>query len=136
MTAPTNPVRIGEKIGLGAPHLIFGGLQAYHGSTAFARVGGAPPSDRAGRRQGRADPRPLGAPRHRVPDHHRRRHRYLRVRNGERRLHLYTELQCGSSIFRDADYGRNGAPTKAFEPSLFVWVTVMSRPTEDRALQR
>jgi 3-hydroxy-D-aspartate aldolase len=33
-------------------------------------------------------------------------------------------LQCGSYIFMDADYGRNldrdGAPTKAFEPSLFV----------------
>jgi 3-hydroxy-D-aspartate aldolase len=24
---------------------------------------------------------------------------------------------------------RDGAPTKAFEPSLFVWATVMSRPT-------
>jgi D-serine deaminase-like pyridoxal phosphate-dependent protein len=24
--------------------------------------------------------------------------------------------------------------TKAFEPSLFVWATVMSRPTEDRAI--
>jgi hypothetical protein len=38
----------------------------------------------------------------------------------------------------DADYGRNrdrdGAPTKTFEPSLFVWATVMSRPTEDRAI--
>jgi D-serine deaminase-like pyridoxal phosphate-dependent protein len=38
----------------------------------------------------------------------------------------------------DADYGRNldrdGAPTKSFEPSLFVWATVMSRPTEDRAI--
>jgi D-serine deaminase-like pyridoxal phosphate-dependent protein len=53
---------------------------------------------------------------------------------------VYTELQCGSYIFMDADYGRNldrdGAPTKAFEPSLFVWATVMSRPTDDRALQR
>jgi D-serine deaminase-like pyridoxal phosphate-dependent protein len=29
---------------------------------------------------------------------------------------------------------RDGAPTKAFEPSLFVWATVMSRPTEDRAI--
>jgi hypothetical protein len=33
---------------------------------------------------------------------------------------VYTELQCGSYIFMDADYGRNldrdGAPTKAFEP--------------------
>jgi D-serine deaminase-like pyridoxal phosphate-dependent protein len=38
----------------------------------------------------------------------------------------------------DADYGRDldrdGAPTKAFEPSLFVWATVMSRPTDDRAI--
>jgi 3-hydroxy-D-aspartate aldolase len=38
----------------------------------------------------------------------------------------------------DADYGRNldrdGAPTKAFAPSLFVWATVMSRPTDDRAI--
>ena len=45
---------------------------------------------------------------------------------------VYTELQCGSYIFMDADYGRNrdrdGEPTKAFEPSLYVWATVMSRP--------
>jgi D-serine deaminase-like pyridoxal phosphate-dependent protein len=37
----------------------------------------------------------------------------------------------------DADYGRNrdrDRPTKAFEPSLFVWATVMSRPTEGRAI--
>jgi 3-hydroxy-D-aspartate aldolase len=51
---------------------------------------------------------------------------------------VYTELQCGSYIFMDADYGRNqdrdGTPTMAFEPSLFVWATVMSRPTEDRAI--
>jgi 3-hydroxy-D-aspartate aldolase len=51
---------------------------------------------------------------------------------------VYTELQCGSYIFMDADYGRNldrdGAPTKAFEPGLFVWATVMSQPAEDRAI--
>ena len=38
----------------------------------------------------------------------------------------------------DADYGRNrdrgGEPTKAFEPSLFVWATVMSRPAETCAI--
>jgi hypothetical protein len=38
----------------------------------------------------------------------------------------------------DADYGRNrdrdGEPTKTFEPSLFVWATVMSRPAGDRAI--
>jgi hypothetical protein len=47
-------------------------------------------------------------------------------------------LQCGSYIFMDADYGKNrdrdGEPTKAFEPSLFVWATVMSCPTDDRAI--
>jgi 3-hydroxy-D-aspartate aldolase len=51
---------------------------------------------------------------------------------------VYPELQCGSYIFMDADYGRyldrDGAPTKAFEPSLFVWATVMSRPNDDRAI--
>jgi 3-hydroxy-D-aspartate aldolase len=51
---------------------------------------------------------------------------------------VYTELQCGSYIFMDADYGRNldrdGTPTKAFEPSLLVWATVMSRPAEERAI--
>src|SRR5258707_14155925 len=38
----------------------------------------------------------------------------------------------------DADHGRNrdreGAPTKTFKPSLFVWAMVMSRPIEDRAI--
>ena len=38
----------------------------------------------------------------------------------------------------DADYGRNrdrdDTPTKAFEPSVFVWATVISRPTEDGAI--
>jgi 3-hydroxy-D-aspartate aldolase len=51
---------------------------------------------------------------------------------------VYTELQCGSYIFMDADYGRNldkdGAPTRAFDPSLFVWATVMSRPANERAI--
>jgi 3-hydroxy-D-aspartate aldolase len=51
---------------------------------------------------------------------------------------VYTELQCGSYIFMDADYGRNlargGEPTDAFEHSLFVWATVMSRPNDERAI--
>jgi 3-hydroxy-D-aspartate aldolase len=53
-------------------------------------------------------------------------------------MDVYTELQCGSYIFMDADYGRNldrdGAPIRSFELSLFVWATVMSRPTDDRAI--
>ena len=43
-----------------------------------------------------------------------------------------------SYIVMDAIYGRNrdrdGAPTKAFAPSLFVGATVMSRPAEDHAI--
>jgi len=48
---------------------------------------------------------------------------------------LCTELRC-AYIFTDADYGRNldRDPTKAFEPSLNVWATVMSRSTEGRAI--
>jgi 3-hydroxy-D-aspartate aldolase len=50
---------------------------------------------------------------------------------------VYDELQAGSYIFMDADYARNdwtesGIPR--FEHSLFVWTTVMSSPTPNRAV--
>jgi D-serine deaminase-like pyridoxal phosphate-dependent protein len=49
---------------------------------------------------------------------------------------VYTELQPGSYIFMDADYGRNelGAGDPAFAQSLYVWTTVMSAPVRDRAI--
>jgi len=119
-----------------ASHLSFAGLQAYHGSAQHVRgweerrQAIAQAADKAGRT------------------------RDLLARNGidcpnvtgagtgsfefEAASGVYTELQCGSYIFMDADYGRNldrdGAPTRSFEPSLFVWATVMSRPTEERAI--
>ena len=48
----------------------------------------------------------------------------------------YDELQPGSYIFMDADYNRNeyDASWPRFEQSLFVWTTVMSRPTPSRAV--
>jgi 3-hydroxy-D-aspartate aldolase len=119
-----------------APHLTFGGLQAYHGSAQHLRgweerreaIAGA--ADKAGRtrdllaRHGIECPVVTGAG--------------TGTFEFETASGVYTELQCGSYIFMDADYGRNqdrdGGPTKAFEPSLFVWATVMSRPTEDRAI--
>jgi D-serine deaminase-like pyridoxal phosphate-dependent protein len=54
----------------------------------------------------------------------------------ERDSHVYTELQPGSYIFMDADYGRNAlAPDEhAFEHSLYVLATVMSTPAADRAI--
>ena len=51
---------------------------------------------------------------------------------------LYNEIQPGSYIFMDADYNRNldedGKPVRYFEQSLFVWTTVMSRTSPERAI--
>ena len=51
---------------------------------------------------------------------------------------VYNELQAGSYIFMDADYAKNlsaeGHPWGGFEHSLFVYATVMSRPTRERAV--
>ncbi|MBI4203922.1 MAG: DSD1 family PLP-dependent enzyme [Betaproteobacteria bacterium] len=50
---------------------------------------------------------------------------------------VYHEIQPGSYVFMDVDYARNdwtesGIPR--FEHSLFVWTTVMSRPSLERAI--
>lgn len=51
---------------------------------------------------------------------------------------VYNEIQPGSYIFMDADYNRNlgddGKPVQGFEQSLFVWATVMSHSTPERAV--
>ncbi len=51
---------------------------------------------------------------------------------------VYNELQPGSYVFMDADYGRNigddGQPVHAFRHSLFLLTTVMSRPVPRRAV--
>jgi D-serine deaminase-like pyridoxal phosphate-dependent protein len=119
-----------------APHLTFAGLQAYHGSAQHLRGW----EERQKAIAGAVDKAT--------------RTRDLLARNGiecanitgagtgtfefESASGVYTELQCGSYIFMDADYGKNldrdGQATRAFEPSLFVWATVMSRPAEERAI--
>jgi D-serine deaminase-like pyridoxal phosphate-dependent protein len=117
-------------------HLKFAGLQAYHGSAQHLRgweerrAAIAQATDKAAHtrdlleRHGIACPMVTGAG--------------TGSFEFETASGVYTELQCGSYIFMDADYGRNldadGAPTKAFEPSLFVWATVMSRPAQERAI--
>lgn len=117
-------------------HLSFAGLQAYHGSAQHLRGW----AERQQAIQGAVDKAAMT--------------RDLLAANGilcdnitgagtgtfefEAGSGVYTELQCGSYIFMDADYGRNldrdGAATRAFEPSLFVWATVMSRPNAERAI--
>jgi D-serine deaminase-like pyridoxal phosphate-dependent protein len=54
----------------------------------------------------------------------------------ERDSHVYTELQPGSYVFMDADYGRNalGRDEHAFEHSLYVLATVISTPAPERAI--
>jgi 3-hydroxy-D-aspartate aldolase len=51
---------------------------------------------------------------------------------------VYNEIQPGSYIFMDADYGRNlgkdAKPVHEFEHSLFILATVMSHPTPQRAV--
>jgi 3-hydroxy-D-aspartate aldolase len=119
-----------------APHLEFAGLQAYHGSAQHVRgweerrAAIAEAAQKAGGTRELIEKNGIGCP----------------VVTGagtgsfefEAASGVYTELQCGSYIFMDADYGRNldrdGAPFRAFEPSLFVWATVMSRPTAERAI--
>jgi 3-hydroxy-D-aspartate aldolase len=118
------------------PNLTFAGLQAYHGSAQHLRqweerrAAIAQAADKAGHTRDLLEHNGIACP----------------VVTGagtgtfefETGSGVYTELQCGSYIFMDADYGRNldpgGAPTTAFEPSLFVWATVMSRPTQERAI--
>jgi 3-hydroxy-D-aspartate aldolase len=48
----------------------------------------------------------------------------------------FDEIQPGSYVFMDADYGRNewSAPLPRFEHALFVLATVMSRPVPGRAV--
>jgi D-serine deaminase-like pyridoxal phosphate-dependent protein len=46
----------------------------------------------------------------------------------------YDEIQAGSYVFMDADYGKVEGPNKVFQPALFLWSTIVSRPAPDRAV--
>lgn len=119
-----------------ARHLDFAGLQAYHGSAQHLRGWEERQAAIAGAVEKAAATRDLlaknGIPCANITGAGTGTFEF------EAGSGVYTELQCGSYIFMDADYGRNrdrdGGETRAFEPSLFVWATVMSRPTEDRAI--
>ena len=123
--------RIGDSRNLG-----FAGLQAYHGSAQHLRTW----DERQQAIAGAADKARLT--RDLLAQHGIACNNITGAGTGtfefEAGSGVYTELQCGSYIFMDADYGRNldrdGSPTRAFEPSLFVWAAVMSRPTDDRAI--
>jgi 3-hydroxy-D-aspartate aldolase len=134
--APGEPAaRLAAQVA-GSAGLRFGGLQAYHGSSQHLRthaerreaiqsaVARVRETQEALRRAGLACETVSGAG--------------TGTFALERDSGVYDELQVGSYAFMDADYARNldadGAPVHAFEHSLFVYATVMSRPGAQRAL--
>lgn len=46
----------------------------------------------------------------------------------------FDEIQAGSYVFMDAKYGSVEGPDAVFEPALFLWSTIVSRPTAERAV--
>jgi 3-hydroxy-D-aspartate aldolase len=119
-----------------SPHLRFGGLQAYHGPAQHKRT----PAERRA-----AVAVAVEGVRLTVDLLHRQRLECPIVGGAgtgsfalEAGSGVYTELQAGSYIFLDADYGRNldedGVPVTTFRHSLFVLATVMSAPAPGRAV--
>jgi D-serine deaminase-like pyridoxal phosphate-dependent protein len=111
-----------------SPHLIFGGLQAYHGSAQHLRH----PEQRESAIAGAIE-----ASRRTVEQLRQQGISCPIVGGGgtgtfalEAASVVYTEIQAGSYIFMDADYGRNldsaGQGITTFGQSLFVLSTVMS----------
>jgi len=109
-------------------HLIFGGLQAYHGAAQHKRtpeerrilIGGAVEASRRTieqlRQQGLSCPIVGGAG--------------TGTFEIESQSGVYNEMQAGSYVFMDADYARNldeaGSPVSIFRHALFVLASVMS----------
>nr|WP_294510830.1 DSD1 family PLP-dependent enzyme [uncultured Rhodopila sp.] len=112
----------------GSKHLIFGGLQAYHGSAQHKRtpeerrtmIGGAVEASRRTieqlRQQGLSCPIVGGAG--------------TGTFEIESQSGVYNEMQAGSYVFMDADYARNldeaGGFVSTFRHALFVLASVMS----------
>ena len=109
-----------------SPHLIFGGIQAYHGSAQHLRT---PEQRTAAIDAAVNDTR-------RTVEQLRQRGLPCPIIGGagtgtfelEAASGIYTEIQAGSYCFMDADYARNGGGASAgFQHALFVLATVMSQ---------
>jgi 3-hydroxy-D-aspartate aldolase len=116
-------VALAERIAA-SRHLVFGGLQAYHGSAQHRRS----PEER------RSAIATASAMARRTVEQLRQRGLDCPIVGGagtgtfalEAASGVYTEIQAGSYAFMDADYARNEEPPP-FRQSLFVLATVMSR---------
>src|SRR5277367_2513206 len=117
-------------------HLVFGGLQAYHGSAQHKRT----VAERRTAIQGAVDAS------RRTVEQLRQQGLDCPIVGGagtgtfeiESISGVYTEMQAGSYVFMDADYARNldaeGAPIGTFRHALFVLATVMSVPLKHVAV--
>ncbi len=120
----------------GAPHLTFGGLQAYHGSAQHLRTPEQRKTAIDGAIEGTAETVKL------LADNDLNCAIVGGAGTGTFELEaasgVFNELQCGSYAFMDADYARNkvanGEPFDTFEHALFVRAAVMSRPSEQSAV--
>ncbi len=120
-------VALAERIA-GSKHLIFGGLQAYHGSAQHKRT----PAERQAMSGGAVDAS------RRTVEQLRQRGLDCAIVGGagtgtfaiESASGIYNEIQAGSYVFMDADYARNldeaGQPVSTFRHALFVVATVIS----------
>jgi 3-hydroxy-D-aspartate aldolase len=133
--SPEDVLRLAKAISA-SPGLKFAGLQAYHGAAQHLRS----------REERRAAIEDAAQRVRRATD--------LLARNGltcdvvagagtgsyefEIESGVYNELQVGSYVFMDADYGLNkdadGQPVTLFGNSLFILTTVMSAPTPARRI--
>ncbi|HEX5328298.1 MAG TPA: DSD1 family PLP-dependent enzyme, partial [Acetobacteraceae bacterium] len=117
-------------------HLIFGGLQAYHGSAQHKRT----PAERRALIDGAT------AASRRTVEQLRQQGLDCPIVGGagtgtfalEAASGVYNEIQAGSYVFMDADYARNldeaGQPVATFRHALFVLATVMSAPRKGVAV--
>ncbi|MEA2778189.1 MAG: 3-hydroxy-D-aspartate aldolase [Acetobacteraceae bacterium] len=117
-------------------HLIFGGLQAYHGSAQHKRT----PAERRTLIGGAVDAS------RRTVEQLRQQGLDCAIVGGagtgtfeiESKSGVYTEMQAGSYVFMDADYARNmneaGAPVSTFKHALFVLSSVMSQSQQGVAV--
>ncbi len=129
IAAGPEAVALAQRIA-GSKHLRFGGIQAYHGPAQHMRtveerrslIAGAVDASRRTveqlRQQGLDCPIVGGGGTGTFA---------IEAASG-----VYNEIQGGSYVFMDADYGRNkdenGAPVSTFRNALFVLSTVMSVP--------
>jgi 3-hydroxy-D-aspartate aldolase len=134
--APGAPAVALAKVIAQTPGLSFAGLQAYQGSAQHLRT----PQERR-----EAIQQSAAMVRHTLDELHQAGLAVPLVTGAgtgtyplEAASAVYQELQPGSYIFMDADYGLNlgedGRPVHEFRNSLFILATVMSAPVPTRAV--